>query len=95
MKKYLLLSYLFLIALTGNAQVKFQTLYGDINLDDAQVVVHTFDGGFLLAGGTGPNMLDSTDVTLFRLNANGDLVWSSKIDGYKDDFKKKKKMWTR
>lgn len=31
-------------------------------------------------------MLDSTDVTLFRLNANGDLVWSSKIDAYKDDF---------
>ena len=86
MKKYLLLSYLFLIAVAGNAQVKFQTLYGDVNLDDAQVVVHTFDGGFLLAGGTGPNMLDSTDVTLFRLNANGDLVWSSKIDAYKDDF---------
>lgn len=51
MKKYLLLSYLFLIAVAGNAQVKFQTLYGDVNLDDAQVVVHTFDGGFLLAGG--------------------------------------------
>ncbi|HRH67095.1 MAG TPA: T9SS type A sorting domain-containing protein [Bacteroidia bacterium] len=86
MKKLLLLFALVVISFASRAQVKFQDLYGDINLDDAQAVARTFDNGYILVGGTGPNVIDSTDIALFRLNSDGDLIWSSRVEGYKDDF---------
>ena len=86
MKKYLVLFTFLLPSLFVHAQIKFQDLYGDVNLDDAQAITQTFDGGYILVGSTGPNQFDSTEVALFRLNVNGDLVWSSRLEAYKDDF---------
>lgn len=86
MKKLLLLSALLIFSFTMRAQVKFQDLYGDVNLDVAQAIKKTFDGGYIMVGSTGPNSIDSSEVGIFRLNANGDLVWSSRAEAYKDDF---------
>lgn len=75
-----------LFAARITAQVSFQKTYGDVRFDDAQAVVRTADGGYCLAGNTGEALPDSGDIVLYRLNADGDLLWSVKLGGPKDDF---------
>lgn len=68
------------------AQLTFQKTYGDVQFDDAQSIVQTTDGGYCLAGNTASALPNAGDMVLYRLNADGDLLWSVRIGGPKDDF---------
>lgn len=86
LKKILLLLFV-LTTIKNNAQTpRYQKSYGDVLIDDAQAITYTTDSGYCMVGGSGANALDSTDVTIYRLNRFGDLLWSRKMGDPKDEF---------
>ncbi len=87
MKKLLLIIAAGLLIQTESAaQLKFQKIYGSMDIDYANSFVSTPDGGFCLVGGTGPNMTDSSDVAVYRTDFEGNLIWSTRLSGSKDDW---------
>lgn len=86
MKKAIFILGLAVLPFLSGSQITYQKLYGDALLDDGQSFVQTSDGGYCVVGSTGPLMIDSADIALYRLNSNGDLIWSTRIIAAKDDF---------
>ncbi len=75
-----------LMSLLTAAQVTFQKSYGEFYTDYGQAMVQTNDGGYCIVGGTGPDMIDSTDALIIRTDIDGNQIWSARLAGTKDDF---------
>lgn len=86
MKKIFTLLFSYCALMTHAQTPYFQKLYGDIVVDDVQSITTTADSGYALVGGSGANALDSTDITVYRVNRFGDMQWARKFGDPKDDF---------
>ena len=86
MKKLILCVSALFISLFSSAQVTFQKSYGEFSVDYGQSMVQTNDGGYCIVGGTGPDLIDSTDVLVIRTDIDGNQVWQTRLAGTKDDF---------
>ena len=86
MRKLYSLMFILAIPFCLDAQITFQKTYGDLVYDDGQALVQTRDHGYCIVGTTGPNQTDSQHVAVYRLDSIGNLVWTSKIYGSKNDF---------
>jgi len=80
----------FLIDFSG--EIQLAKTYGGSNEDDATSIIKTPDSGFAIAGFTLSNDGDITDKTttdadfwVFKLNADGSLLWSKTYGGSGDD----------
>ena len=83
MKKLLYSIFLSTLGLTSFATNRFQTLYGDMETDRCRAFATTVDGYVLV----GNNSFGATtaDVTAYRIDNSGSLLWSAKIGTAKDD----------
>lgn len=84
-------NFLFLLSfaaiLSSNAQTPiFQKLYGDIVIDDGQSIVCTSDSGYCIVGNSGPNAIDSSDISVYRLDRFGEILWTAKFGDPKDEL---------
>ncbi|HNQ61653.1 MAG TPA: T9SS type A sorting domain-containing protein [Bacteroidia bacterium] len=86
MKKLILCVSALFISLFSSAQVTFQKSYGEFYVDYGTTMVQTNDGGYCIVGGTGPDVIDSTDVLVVRTDIDGNQVWQTRLAGTKDDF---------
>jgi uncharacterized delta-60 repeat protein len=59
--------------------------YGGTEYDWGHSVVQTSDGGYIVAGYTGPNVPPEYDVYLIRTDSNGDPLWTETYGGTGDD----------
>ena len=76
MKKSILIAYLFLSGLLVSAQIKFQHLYGGPAYDDAQDILQTGDGGFMLCGTTESFGAGQSDIWVVKTDNAGLVQWS-------------------
>nr|MBP7438441.1 hypothetical protein [Bacteroidia bacterium] len=63
------------------AQTVFSKTYGDDAYQNGSALQLLPDGGMVIAGTTGFDQTDSADIALYRMNADGDLLWSVKAGG--------------
>jgi len=61
--------------LTDDGAVEWQNKYGGAELDDAQPIHQTRDGGYVLAGATSSFELASEDAWLLKLDPDGNIEW--------------------
>lgn len=64
----------------------FQKLYGDLVINDAQSIITTADSGYCIVGSSGPNALDSSDISVYKLDRFGEINWTVKFGDPKDEF---------
>lgn len=82
--RFLLLTAVFCSTMKVHATNHFQTLYGDLETDRSADFTLTTDGGYCIVGSNSAGT-DTKEVTVFRLDSAGSLLWSSKIGSAKDD----------
>lgn len=68
------------------AQTVFSKIYGDDSYQNSTALQALPNGGIVIAGTTGFDEPDSADLALYRLNEDGDLLWSVKAGGPVSDF---------
>jgi hypothetical protein len=69
-----------------HAQITFERTYGHPGLvEGGNSVQQTTDGGYVVAGYTGPYAADSDDVLVIRTDAYGDTLWTRTYDGTGND----------
>lgn len=68
------------------AQTVFSKTYGDDAYQNGSALQLLPDGGMVIAGTTGFDQTDSADIALYRMNADGDLLWSVKAGGPVSDY---------
>ena len=74
---------LFFIILTefSFSQITFQKTYGGIEEEDANAIVQTYDGGYLIAGSTRSYGAGNFDLYIIRTDAYGNTVWAKTFGG--------------
>lgn len=77
----------YVIKTDAAGNVSWSKTYGGSNDDEFKSVIQTADGGYALTGYTKSyNDIDSGDVWVFKLDLNGDSLWSKYYGGSKEDF---------
>ena len=71
----------FVIKLDANGNTTWQKKYGSICVNKGQAIQQTSDGGYILAGYTDIFGAGWFDMMLYKLDANGDVVWSKTYGG--------------
>jgi hypothetical protein len=66
------------------AQITFVRTYGGSGNDEGWSVQQTTDGGYVIAGQTGPEW--PADVYLVKTDSEGDTVWTKTFGGSDDDY---------
>jgi hypothetical protein len=84
-KLYFLLLSIFVSAVSFSYSI-FQKSYGDVGVDNGQMIISTSDSGYAILGDAIQNFPDSTDIAVYRLSQIGDLSWSVKIGVPGDEF---------
>ncbi len=69
----------YLIRINSNGDTLWTRTYGGIEKDEGWSVQETSDGGFIIAGYTGPHL--DEDVYLIRTEPNGDTLWTKTYGG--------------
>jgi hypothetical protein len=60
--------------------------YGGTEYDEGSSVIHTADGGFLVAGATGSFKTNKDlDIWIMKINPNGTIKWQKRLGGQGDD----------
>jgi len=72
--------------LDANGNVQWQKTYGGGDLDRANSIQQTSDGGYVVAGWTSSFGAGGYDAWLFKLDANGNVQWQKAYGGTGDDF---------
>ena len=74
---------LFFIILTefSFSQITFQKTYGGIEEEDANAIVQTYDGGYLIAGSTRSYGAGNFDLYIIRTDAYGNPIWTKTFGG--------------
>ena len=67
------------------SQSLFQKNYGNVNEDYGRGICQTADTGFYISGGTN-SFTESTNLYLFNIDKNGNLIWSNNIGGDNIDW---------
>lgn len=70
---------LYLIKTNENGDSIWTKTFGEANSDCGYSVQETFDGGYIVTGGTYSS--EDNDVYLIKVNQNGDSIWTKKFDG--------------
>ncbi|MBI4685607.1 MAG: choice-of-anchor D domain-containing protein [Nitrospirae bacterium] len=63
------------LKLDANGNVQWQKTYGGSNLDFAESIQQTVDGGYIVVGETYSFGAGSFDIWLLKLDANGNIQW--------------------
>jgi len=63
----------------------FAKTYGEAYNDKAYSVHQTSDGGYIVAGSTYSFGVDSGDIFLIKMDANGNVIWAKTYGGINDD----------
>lgn len=86
MKKYLVILIFILVSSSyTSAQITFQKTIGGIASDGAHFIQETFDGGYIIAGGTVSFGVDSGDAYLLKTDINANITWSKTFGGISVD----------
>jgi hypothetical protein len=64
-----------ILRLSSSGDIEWQLKYGGPNLDDAESIVATVDGGFIVAGNSHSFGGGYSDIWLLKLAGNGDIEW--------------------
>ncbi|MDH3892830.1 MAG: hypothetical protein OEV49_17340 [candidate division Zixibacteria bacterium] len=75
----------FLMRLDANGDSLWWRTYGEDRDDDASAVVHTADGGFMIAGTSNWSASGADDFYLIKTDAEGNEVWSKRYGGASGD----------
>jgi hypothetical protein len=75
-----------LLKLTSDGLVEWSKTYGDVNMDRADDVYPTQDGGYIVAGTTGSFGAGAYDVWVLKLDQNGVIEWQKVYGGGNDDW---------
>jgi len=74
-----------LLKLNANGSVAWQKTYGGPNSDWAHSVQQTSDGGYIVAGQSGPYSPGTSDLWVLNLDADGNVEWQKTYGGSGDD----------
>src|SRR3954471_20579014 len=84
-KLYILLLLLFYIS-NSYGQATFQKRYGGHRDEKMTGLTATFDGGYVMAGGTASFGDTTGDAYLIKVNSGGDFIWSMAYHGALNDY---------
>ena len=76
-----------ILKLSNNGSIMWQNALGSNSDDQANCIIQTVDGGYLIAGYSGGNSADVTgnnglrDFWVVKLNSNGILIWQKSFGG--------------
>ena len=73
------------LKLNADGSVAWQNTYGGPNSDWAHSIQQTSDGGYIVAGQTGPYGTGNADLWVLKLNAVGTIEWQKTYGGSGDD----------
>ncbi|HKR06486.1 MAG TPA: T9SS type A sorting domain-containing protein [Bacteroidia bacterium] len=74
----------YLIKTDSSGNLSWAKTYGGADVDDGFSVQQTFDGGYILAGGTDSYGAGNRDIYLIKTDSNGDTLWTRTYGG--NDF---------
>jgi hypothetical protein len=69
-----------------SASITFEKTFGGAKTDEAESVVLSADGGFVLAGCTTSEINGKVDVYIVKIDFRGDLKWEKAFGGSQGDF---------
>ncbi|MCU0415514.1 MAG: hypothetical protein MUE91_14140 [Ignavibacteriaceae bacterium] len=84
MKIIILFQFLFISAISF-PQITFQKTYGGIEAEDANAVVQTDDGGYIIAGSTRSYGAGNFDLYIIRTDPSGNIIWTKTFGGDRYD----------
>lgn len=68
---------IWVLKLDGEGNIMWQRIYGEPGIDEMGSSIHqTFDGGYIMAGGTGLLTELGPDIIVLKLGREGDVVWA-------------------
>nr|QNO50754.1 hypothetical protein HAICDJOK_00014 [Methanosarcinales archaeon ANME-1 ERB6] len=70
-----------LVKIDSNGSIQWEKTFGGTGWDQAKAVRQTTDGGFIIAGLTGPNGIDLANVWLVKTDFNGNKRWEKTFGG--------------
>jgi hypothetical protein len=73
-----------LIKTDANGDMEWNKTYGGTNMDVAESIIQTSDGGYALAGRTGPR--NYYDFWFVKTDADGNMEWNKTFGGTSDDM---------
>lgn len=77
----------YVVKVDANGNTIWSKYFGGANDDEFKSVTQTSDGNYALTGYTKSyNDVDSGDVWIFKIDMNGDSLWSKYYGGSKEDF---------
>ena len=74
MKFHYVILFIFLQNTFCTGQIFFQSAFGDTSTDQANVVIQNSMGGYCIAGSTGINNPNSSDIAVYFINNLGELI---------------------
>ncbi len=83
---YWIISFLIINACQTSYAQNFQKVLGGNNNDEPMTLIHTSDGGCIIAGYTKSFGAGDKDIYVIKLDANYNTVWSKAIGGSQDDI---------
>lgn len=66
-------------------QITFEKTYGGIDYEEANAVIQTDDGGFIIVGETKSFGAGGTDIYVVRIKPDGDTMWTKTFGGVNYD----------
>jgi len=77
---------LWVLKLNARGNLLWDRTFGGVNWDQAESIVSTSDGGFVVAGFTSSKGAGGHDVWILKLDASGNLLWDKTFGGSKYDL---------
>jgi hypothetical protein len=84
---------IWLIKINQEGTILWQKTYGGSYADDGNSIIQTNDGGYIILGATNSTDFDvpgnnhgGTDLWVFKINGNGDMVWNKLFGGNNTDY---------
>lgn len=72
---------IFLVKTNSNGDSVWTKTYGGADIDEANCVHQTFDGGYIICGSTFSFGVGNSDVYLIRTDSVGDTLWTKTYGG--------------
>jgi hypothetical protein len=76
----------YVIKVDNNGNKEWEKIFGGEKEDEANCVIQTEDGGYMIAGMTFSSGVGGGDVYLLKLNRNSELEWEKTYGGKAKDF---------
>jgi len=72
------------VKLDNQGNLLWDNTFGGSDWDEANSIIQTIDGGYLVAGGTASKGVGKFDVWIVKLNSQGNLLWDKTFGGSGD-----------